>query len=446
MLYSSVVFLFFFLPVVLIGHSLLPFRFKNVFLLAASLFFYAYGDARYLPLFLALTAVNYLCARGMDRFTGRKRTLMMALSVSLNVAALVYYKYSGLLFPGMESIPALPLGISFFIFQSLSYVLDVYAGRTKSEPSPVNYTTYIMLFPQLIAGPIVRYSDVARELHERRVRAQDLETGMLQFVIGLSSKALLANRIGVLYDQLMQIPDRGALGSLLALAACGFQYYYDFAGYSLMAIGIGRMMGFAFPHNFNHPFAADSIRDFWHRWHITLSQWLSTYIYLPLGGSRVGKARLAVNLLITWGVSGLWHGAGWNFLAWGLYFGVLMLFERLVYGQWLKKHRIAAHVYAMTAVLLSWMLFSQESLPALSAFAAQLISPSIGDNVMFALSCHASVFALALLFAVPAIARGLYARLSAHGALRTVTMAALFVLCVMELLGSAYNPFLYFRF
>lgn len=446
MLYSSIVFLLFFLPSVLIGHLLLPDRLKNGFLLLASLIFYAFGDARYLPLFLALTAVNYLAARGMGCTAGTVRRLLAAGSVLLNLAALIYYKYIGLLLPSLADVPALPLGISFFIFQSVSYLLDVYAGRTQCEPSLMNYATYILLFPQLIAGPIVRYSDVSQALHHRRIDAQALESGMLQFLIGLSSKVLIANRLGVLYEALMQLPARGTLGSVAALAAFGFQYYYDFAGYSLMAIGIGRMLGFTFPQNFNHPFASRSVREFWRRWHITLGHWFRTYVYLPLGGSRVGRPRLMLNLLITWGLSGLWHGAGWNFMCWGLYFGLLIGLENLLYGRWLERHPIASHVYAMAAVLLSWIVFSQQSIPDMLALLGQLAAPRLGVNVLFTLGCHALPLALALLFAVPQPAKRLYALLERRAAVRTPVMLALLALCVLELVSSQYNPFLYFRF
>lgn len=444
MLFSSIVFLFCFLPIVVLGHTLLPQQWRNGWLLLCSLVFYAYGDARYLPLFLVLAAVNYGCALGIGR-GGIAARVLTWVSVLANVLALVYYKYAGWLIPGL-SAPSLPLGISFYVFQSLSYVLDVRAGRVQPEHSLIGYTTYIMLFPQLIAGPIVRYSDVAADLRSRKVDAAHLEHGMLLFMAGLASKVLLANQLGGLFDGLTALQSRGALGVIFGLLAYGFQLYYDFAGYSLMAVGMGEMLGFTFPHNFRHPFAATSIADFWRRWHITLGDWLRTYVYIPLGGSRKGTVRLVINLLITWGLSGIWHGAGFNFLLWGLYFGVLIALERLFYGRWLEQHKAAAHIYAFVAVLLSWLLFAFDTPEALAAFAGQFTQSVLGSGTLFLLQCSAVPLLLAIIFAVPFIGSRCHRAMQAHAVLRCAVMAVLFVLCVMELLGAQYNPFLYFRF
>ena len=447
MLFSSILFLFFFLPAVLLGHTLLPPRLRNGFLLAASIAFYALGDPRYLPLILAMTGINYLLGRAIGACSARLARRLTALAaVAVNVGVLGYYKYAGLIFPNWSGVPALPLGISFYSFQSLSYLLDVCAGRVEAERSPFDYATYILLFPQLIAGPIVRYSDVERELHGRRVASQGLERGMTAFLIGLASKVLLANRVGALYARLDAIPSRGTLASAVMLAACALQYYYDFAGYSLMAIGIGRMLGFEFPQNFRHPFASRSIGEFWRRWHITLGDWLRTYLYIPLGGSQRGRARLLLNLLITWAVSGLWHGAGFNFLAWGLYFGALIALERLCIGDWLAAHPRAARAYTLTAVWLSWMLFSCETVGELSAFAAQLLSPALGRGVLFALASHVPVLLLAALFCSPHVCKACERAFLRRDGVRVAVLTLLFALCVMELLRSQYNPFLYFRF
>ncbi len=445
MLFSSVVFLLGFLPVVVLVHAALPQRFRNAFLLLASVVFYAYGDARYLPLFLVLALVNYGCALGMEA-RPRLRGWLTALGVGANVAALAYYKYAALLLPFVTQVPDLPLGISFYVFQSLSYLLDVRAGRTRAERSFLRYAAYIMLFPQLIAGPIVRYTDVAQALRKRTLEAARLEKGMLLFLLGLSSKVLLANRLGSLFDGLMALSGRGTLGTAAALIAYGFQIYYDFAGYSLMAVGLGEMLGFSFPENFRHPYAANSIGDFWRRWHITLGQWLKTYIYIPLGGSRAGTLRTVCNLLITWGLSGLWHGAGFNFLTWGLYFGVLIALEKYVYGAWLRAHPIVAHVYAVCAVMLSWIFFAFGSAAEMSGFVLELLHPVLGENVLFTLQCGLLPLLLSILFAVPAVCGKGYALMEGHALLRCVCMLALLVLCLMELLGAQYNPFLYFRF
>lgn len=445
MLFSSIVFLFGFLPLVVLLHSALPDRMRNGFLLLASLVFYAYGDARYLPLFLLLALCNYLCAQGMVRWP-RLSGMLCTLAVLLQVGVLVYYKYAGLLLPFLQHTPALPLGISFYVFQSLSYVLDVKAERVKPERNFLNYTTYIMLFPQLIAGPIVRYSDVASALKHRKLQPAAMERGMMLFLVGLSSKVLLANRLGELFTSLCAIEMRGSLGTIGATVAYGFQIYYDFAGYSLMAIGIGKMLGFDFPQNFRNPYAATSIRDFWRRWHITLGDWLRTYVYIPLGGSRKGKGRMVVNLLITWGLSGLWHGAGINFLVWGLYFGVLIILERLFLGDWLDRHPLTSHGYALIAVMLSWIFFAFPSLEEMGGFASQLLALQLGENVLFLLVCGALPLLMSALFAIPAVCNRCYTLLEHHAAIRCLVLLVLLVLCVMELLGAQYNPFLYFRF
>ncbi len=445
MLFSSIVFLCFFLPAVVVIHALLPQRLRNGFLLLASLIFYAWGDARYLPLFLLLAVLNYACGLAMGHWP-KACGWVCALGVLADAGALIYYKYAGLLLPFLKETPALPLGISFYVFQSLSYLLDVRARRVQPERNLLGYATYIMLFPQLIAGPIVRYSDVADALKKRLLTPQRLEKGMMLFLIGLGSKVLLANPLGALFEFLCDVADRGMLGTISAVLAYGFQIYYDFAGYSLMAMGIGEMLGFTFPRNFCHPYAAKSIRDFWHRWHITLGDWLRTYIYIPLGGSRRGGVRTILNLLITWGLSGLWHGAGLNFLAWGLYFGVLIILERFVYGNWLSRHPAAGHVYAFVAVMASWIFFAFTSVPEMAVFTSQLFQPALGENVLFLLSCSAVPLLLGIIFAVPRMCGACGALLEKHPVIRCAALLIVLVLCVMELLGSQYNPFLYFRF
>ncbi len=445
MLFSSLTFLFFFLPAVIVLHSLLPARWRNGFLLIASIVFYCFGDARYLPLLAALTVANWGFGLSLQKVAGFRRKALCTAAVITNVLALGYYKYIGML-PFVTNPPALPLGISFFIFQSLSYVLDVHAGRVEAERSLPDYAAYILLFPQLIAGPIVRYDDVSRELHRRELTAENAEQGMTEFLLGLGSKVLLANSLGTLYEELAAIPQRGMLASTAMLLAYGFQLYYDFHGYSLMAIGMGRMMGFHFPQNFDHPYVSRSIGEFWRRWHMTLGSWLRTYVYIPLGGSRRGTARRMVNLLITWGVSGLWHGAGLNFLAWGLYFGALIALEAVCIGKWLEKHPRIGWVYAFTAVMLSWALFMNDTPAALGAFLTELIRPSLGTNVLYTLAASLPVLAAGCLLASQRVSRGLARHLLGRKPLRLVLMLLLLATCVAALLRSSYNPFLYFRF
>ncbi len=446
MVFSSLLFLFFFLPLVLIAHTALPPRLRNGFLLLASLVFYAIGDWKNLPLLLALTAFDYGACRWMDALTGKKRRAVMGVSVGVNVLVLVVFKYLKLLVPGLPAYPALPLGISFFIFQSISCLVDVYRGTVQAERNLRDYAAYILLFPQLIAGPIVRYSDVSEALHSRQITPAGLEKGMKTFLAGLAAKVLLANRLGALCAALQAIPNRGGAASWLVLVSCAFQYYYDFFGYSLMAIGMGRMLGFSFPQNFNQPFAATSIQDLWRRWHMTLGTWLRSYIYIPLGGSRHGKARMVLSLLITWTVSGLWHGAGWNFLAWGLFFAVFIILETLFYGRWLEKHRGVAHVYTLILFILSWGLFLYETPAEIFAFAGQLVSPAVGLNTAFLTLNDAFPLALAVLLAVPAVGKKLKEATEKYPRLGNAAYVLLFALSVLSLIRAQYNPFLYFRF
>ena len=446
MVFSSLTFLFFFLPGVLILHTLLPQRLRNPFLLAASLLFYAFGDLRNLPLLLAITALDWGCCRLIESSSGRGRKLLTAAGVGVNVLVLILFKYLKLLVPGLPSYPALPLGISFFIFQSVSCLIDVSRGTVRAEKDPVDYAAYILLFPQLIAGPIVRYGEISEALHGRRILPGNLESGMKTFLAGLSAKVLLANRLGALCADLQAIPGRGALASWLVLVSCALQYYYDFFGYSLMACGIGRMLGFTFPRNFRHPFAAVSIRDLWRRWHMTLGSWLRSYVYIPLGGSRKGTPRLDLSLLVTWAVSGLWHGAGWNFLLWGLYFGVFIILETLLYGDRLERRPFIAHLYTLALFVLSWSLFLCETPQQLAAFAGQLFSPALGRNTVFLTLNQGAALAAAVVLAVPKAAGALRRLVMGRGPLSRVVCLAALALCVLSLIRAQYNPFLYFRF
>ena len=446
MVFSSLLFLFFFLPAVLLVHTLLPEKWRNAFLLAASVVFYAVGDLKNLPLLAVLTVLDWLDCQWMDRLTGGRRRIAMAAGVLLNVAVLVIFKYLKLLIPGLPSYPALPLGISFFIFQSISCLVDVYRGTVPAEKNLKDYATYILLFPQLIAGPIVRYSDVGEKLHHRAVTSAQLEKGMKIFLTGLALKVLLANRLGALCTGLQAVDHRGMAASWLVLLSCGLQYYYDFFGYSLMAIGMGRMLGFSFPQNFNQPFAALSIQDLWRKWHITLGTWLRSYVYIPLGGSRHGKARMVLSLLITWMVSGLWHGAGWNFLCWGLYFALFIILETLVYGKWLEKHRVIAHIYTVVLFTLSWALFLYETPEQVFALGKELVSWNVGVNVGFLTLNDLLPLVLSILLAVPAMWNFAKGTAQKHPTLAGCGYVLLFALCVLSLIRASYNPFLYFRF
>ena len=446
MVFSSLLFLFFFFPAVMIGHTFIKPRLRNGFLFAASIVFYAFGDLRYLPLFLFLTVFNWASGLAIGRWKGAGRRAASFVSISVNVLSLIVFKYIKLFMPFLGFSPDLPLGISFFVFQSISYLADVSRGTVHAERGLTGYGAYILMFPQLIAGPIVRYSDVSAELRERTVDSEALEKGMELFLCGMAAKVLIANRMGSMYADLTAIEGRGMLASFATLLALSFQYYFDFWGYSMMAQGMGRMMGFRFPDNFRHPFRATSMRIFWRRWHITLGSWLTSYIYIPLGGSRHGTARKVLATLITWAISGLWHGAGWNFLLWGLYFGVMILLEGFFWGKWIERHPVLGRIYTLLAFNASWFLFTFSTTAESLAFMREFLRPEAGPNVFFTLLGYAPWFVIAALVSFLPEDCAVLRRLSAHSGLKKAALFALLVLCVMSLVQAQYNPFIYFRF
>ncbi|MDL2319105.1 MBOAT family protein [Eubacteriales bacterium OttesenSCG-928-A19] len=432
-------------------HMVLPVRARNAFLLCASVFFYAWGEITYVPLvvgsMLANYAFGYLCAsrRAGVRHAG------LAASLLLNMGALLYFKYAAFLLMsvGLGAIApsvALPLGISFYTFQTQAYVIDVHRGKVEPERSFIDYATFILLFPQLIAGPIVLYTDVRRELKKRAVDAAGLEAGIATFVCGLAAKVLLANPLGALWETVhaLAAPSTGA--AWLGIAAYGLQIYFDFSGYSLMAIGMGRMLGFRFPRNFDHPYASRSIREFWRRWHMTLGSWFREYVYFPLGGSRRGKARTVLNLLVVWALTGLWHGASWNFLAWGLWFFVFLALERLAIGGWLARHRAIGLAYTLLVVFVGWALFAHESLTEAARYIGRMFAFAPGLDWRFPLRNNAVLLGVSLVACLPGVAGRVKGLLRGHAALRAACVLCVLLLCIAGLVGEEYNPFLYFRF
>ncbi len=446
MVFSSLLFLFFFFPAVIIGHTFIKPRMRNGFLLAASIVFYTFGDLRYLPLFLFLTVFNWASGLAIDRWKGARRRAASFVSITVNVLSLIGFKYIKLFMPFLGISPDLPLGISFFVFQSVSYLADVSRGTVRAERGLTGYGAYILMFPQLIAGPIVRYSDVSAALKERTVDSEALEKGMELFLCGMAAKVLIANRMGGMYADLTAIENRGMLASFTSLFAQSFQFYFDFWGYSMMAQGMGRMMGFRFPDNFRHPFRAPSMRLFWRRWHITLGSWLTSYVYIPLGGNRHGPKRMLLATLITWAISGLWHGAGWNFLLWGLYFGVIILLEKRFWGKWIEGRKVIGCVYSLLTFSAAWILFNFSTASESLAFMREFIRPQAGPNVYFTLLGYAPWFiAAALISFLPEDCAALK-RLSAHPVLKKAALLAALAMCVMSLVQAQYNPFIYFRF
>ena len=468
MLFSSLEFLYLFLPGALIIYFLSPRSAKNAVLLVLSVLFYALGEPKYLPVLLFCALVGYLGALAMggvgEHGAGARRTVLI-LSVSLNVAALVIFKYLDTALTWLSVSPIgifLPLGISFYVFQIISYLADVYVGRAKPQKSMVKLFTYVTLFPQLVAGPIVKYGDVSEALGSRRHTACGAAQGARLFCIGLSKKVLLANPAGEVWERIVSSPELYAStpSAWLGIIFFAFQIYFDFSGYSDMAIGLGRIFGFSFPENFNYPYISQSITEFWRRWHITLSSWFREYVYIPLGGNRRGRARTYINLFAVWALTGLWHGATFNFVLWGLYFFLLISLEKAVLGRALKRApRMLRHAYASFFVLCGWLIFafdsSAEYLSAASGvkYFLRLFGVGARDAVgeeIYLLSGQLP-FALILALAATPLARAAAKRISerrpALASLLTNSLAiAALVLCTAYLVDSGYNPFLYFRF
>lgn len=467
MLFSSLTFLYLFLPAVLLAYAVFPARLRNGALLAASLLFYFCGEPEYTLLILGETLVSYLIARWMaGAASPRLRRALLAAELLAALGALGLFKYADFaigtvnaLFGGALPLLhlALPIGISFYTFQTLSYVIDVYWGRLAAERNFVRYAAYVTLFPQLIAGPIVRYQDVAEDLCGRRMTADGLYEGLSRFVLGLSKKVLLANVLGQLVSDMTLAAERSVLGAWLLAVGYALQIYFDFSGYSDMAIGIGRVFGLRFPENFNYPYLAHTVTDFWRRWHMTLSSWFRDYVYIPLGGNRRGLPRQLWNILIVWTLTGLWHGANWTFAAWGMYFALLLTLEKLFLLRVLERlPRAVGRIYTLLAVLLSFVLFQSERFSAALALLSEMFGAAgtalQSSAAVYALRSYGLLLLMGCIGATP-LPKKLAARLGARrwgaGALRALTPAVLLLLlllCTAYLADGSFNPFLYFRF
>lgn len=473
MVFSSPLFLFYFLPVVLILYYLVPrgqIFWKNVILLVGSLFFYAWGEPVYVLLMLFSIAMDYGLGLWLEheKRRGGHPGRVLALAVVLNLLLLGFFKYANFLIGTVNGLTgagiplldvSLPIGISFYTFQALSYIIDLYRGEVEVQRSILNFGTYVSLFPQLIAGPIVRMKTVAGELKDRQETFPDFAAGVRRFTVGLAKKVLLANTAGELWEKIsgMETGSLPVLTAWIGLIAFTFQIYFDFSGYSDMAIGLGRMFGFHFPENFNYPYVATSITDFWRRWHITLSTWFKEYVYIPLGGNRKGLAKQIRNILVVWLLTGVWHGAGWNFVVWGLYFGVILMVEKMGLLRLLEKlPAFLRHVYTMLLVMISWAIFAFDSLGQGVRFIGTLFGGGgrLWDGQGLYLLYSSAVLLVLLILGSTGLPRKTAAlaegKLRAHPAVFTAVELGLilagFVLCVAFLVDASYNPFLYFRF
>ena len=460
MSFASLVFLYFFLPAVLVGYYCFPRRWRNPFLLAANLLFYGWGEPWFLPVILVTAVANWWMGRQMGRCADRKRQrLWLVAALVIDLGLLMVFKYTGFvletiglgqLLPG--PIP-LPLGISFYTFQVVSYMVDIYRNTVPAENNLVCFSTYMTFFPQLIAGPIVRYDELRTQLSDRQETWHKIADGFCLLMIGLGKKMLLANPMGELWEGLRALTGNiGILGAWAGAAAFTLQIYFDFSGYSDMARGLGRMFGFEIPINFRYPYAAQSIQDFWRRWHITLSSWFRDYVYIPLGGSRRGAGRTIVNLFAVWVLTGLWHGAAWNYVLWGLYYFVLLTAERLIGQPHLARvPRVLRHFLTMALVMIGWVLFAIEDFGALGAYLYSLFSPSGGvistQAAVWVLS-YLPLMALAALASLP-FAANFVRRKKQSAPVRwgaPVYCMLLLAAGTAALVAQSYNPFLYFRF
>ena len=466
MVFSSTIFLCVYLPLVLLGYYICPKKGRNLFLLIVSLVFYAWGEPKYVFLMIFSILVNYIFGRLMDKNRGRQKRmkLLLVLSVVIDLGLLSVFKYTDFVITNINAIfgssfdllnIALPIGISFYTFQAMSYTIDVYRDDVRVQKNLIDFGMYITMFPQLIAGPIVRYADVQDQLAERSVTTADFSEGVMRFVVGLGKKVLLANQMGAVWSDIYALGgDVSALMAWTGAIAYTFQIYFDFSGYSDMAIGLGRMFGFKFPENFRYPYQSVSITDFWRRWHITLSTWFKEYLYIPLGGTRRGLARQALNLLIVWSLTGFWHGAGWNFVLWGLYYFVILFIEKLFLLKALDKlPKFFRHVYALLLIIIGWVIFASDDVSVLLPYLGSMFGANgaIGGMDVYTLLTKA-VLLIICCIASTELPKKLF--LSAAGAmnekaaftLKSVLMIALLALSMILLIGDSYNPFLYFRF
>lgn len=467
MVFSSLSFLTLFLPLTILLYFAVPRRFRNLLLFLASLIFYAWGEPVYIVLMLFSSVVDYSHGLLMEKFDGRpgvRRALLIS-SVAINLSLLGFFKYAGLVVSTLNaalslSIPvpsvALPVGISFYTFQTMSYSIDVYRRNCPAQRDLIAFGCYVTMFPQLIAGPIVRYVDVMREINDRRETFEGFFLGIRRFLVGLAKKLILANGVGMLWDAVSAQPaaSLSALSAWLGVLAYAFQIYFDFSGYSDMAIGMGRMFGFQFPENFRYPYVSRSVSDFWRRWHITLSTWFREYLYIPLGGNRVRVPRNIFNLAVVWMATGLWHGASWNFLLWGAYFGAVLIAEKFLYGKALSRAPgFVGWAYTALVVLVGWVFFALDDLGRGAAYLGAMFGGGAGAVDAYALRALLNYGAVLLLCAAAStpLASGALERLRArrpraHSALTYALVIAGFALCLIYVVDAGYNPFLYFRF
>lgn len=465
MVFSSISFLYAFLPIVLILYFIVPNKLKNFILLISSLFFYFYGEPRYIIVLIFSCIFNYYYGKILEKSSKNKKKLLLIINLVTNFGILFYFKYFNFFLDNINRLLntnltwlsiIMPIGISFFTFQATSYVIDIYRGKIKSAKNVLTFATYLALFPQLIAGPIVRYETIEEELKTRKHSFSSFSQGVKRFMIGISKKVLIANVLGEFSKSLANLTTKTVLSYWLNAISNTFQIYFDFSGYSDMAIGLGLMFGFRFLENFNYPFIANSITDFWRRWHISLSTWFKDYIYIPLGGNQKGKTRHYINIFIVWMLTGLWHGASWNFILWGVYFAILLIIEKAFLLKLLKKNKVIAHIYTSILIIISFIIFNETSIIDIllhikSMFGLEKI-PFTNIETTYYLRNYLVILLLATLASTPLfknikekLKKIPKIRLIGHF-LEPIIYILLLLIITAYIVDESFNPFLYFRF
>ena len=463
MIFSSIPFLFFFFPLFILLYFTLPFKYKNHILLLFSLIFYAWGEPIYILLMIFSSIVDFINGKNIEKYKddNKKKKFYLIISIIINISLLGFFKYADFFIKVINSILyldipllnlGLPIGISFFTFQTMSYSIDVYRGDVKAEKDFLTFMTYVCMFPQLIAGPIVRYETVSSELHKRDINFKKFADGFTRFLRGLFKKVLIANNIGLLFTLITssEVNDISIMTGVLAIVSYAFQIYFDFSGYSDMAIGMGNMCGFTFLENFNYPYISKSITEFWRRWHISLSSWFKDYVYIPLGGSRVNILKNIRNILIVWILTGFWHGASWNFIFWGLYYGILLLLEKFVLKKYIDKlPDFVKHIYTIVLVFIGWMIFAFDDSKYLFGFIKAITSNKFVDSAfLYYFKNYFLILVIATLFSLPVYPK---VKEKMNNTIFTSLLSIsiyviLFIVTLSYLVSDTYNPFLYFRF
>lgn len=466
MVFSSIVFLYIFLPIMLFIYFIVPNKLKNAVMIIASLIFFAWGEIRYIFIMLLLAVMDYMCGQKINKYWDdkNKKRIFLLIDIGVNLLILFFFKYSDFIITNINNIThlnipllniPLPIGVSFNTFQSLSYIIDVYRGTVKCEKSFYNYLTYTMLFPQIIAGPIVRYETVDEELENKNISIDNFTEGMKRFIIGLGKKVLIANNIGALWN-VIEIGDYTSLTFILAwfaILAFALQIYFDFSGYSDMAIGLARIFGMKFDENFNFPYISKNITEFWRRWHITLSSWFRDYIYIPLGGNRKGILKQIRNILIVWLLTGAWHGASWNFILWGVYFGVILILEKIFILKILDKAgKVLSHIYTIILILIGWVIFAFEDLSEIGTYLYAMFNVNnfINNETLYYLKNYGLITIIGIICST-ILAKKFIEKLNKTNnkgfkIIEVIVYMTILILCTANLVSDSFNPFLYFRF